>query len=131
MKPRNSDFLRRALQMDFGISLVCTVLLIAASAPLAELAGLPHMLVLGTGLVFVPFLMLLGWLLRLPTPPRQGVRMVIGLNVAWAVGTIIFLASGIVAPTVYGYVLIAGIGVAVAVFAEMEIVGLRRAPVSG
>lgn len=131
MTPKQNDFLRRALQIDFGISLVCTFALIAASVPLAELAGLPHLLVLGTGLVFVPFLILLGWVLRRPTLPRQGVRMVIGLNLAWAVGTIIFLASGIVSPTVYGYVLIAGIGVAVAVFAEMEIVGLRRVPVSG
>lgn len=131
MTPKQNDFLRRALQIDFGISLVCTFALIAASVPLAELSGLPHMLVLGTGLVFVPFLILLGWVLRRPTLPRRGVRMVIGLNVAWAVGTIIFLASGIVSPTVYGYVLIAGIGVAVAVFAEMEIVGLRRVVVSG
>ncbi|GJL89604.1 MAG: hypothetical protein DHS20C03_33130 [Minwuia thermotolerans] len=131
MTPKQNDFLRRALQIDFGISLVCTFALIAASVPLAELSGLPHMLVLGTGLVFVPFLILLGWVLHRPTLPRQGVRMVIGLNVAWAVGTIIFLASGIVSPTVYGYVLIAGIGVAVAVFAEMEIVGLRRVVVSG
>lgn len=131
MTPKQNDFLRRALQIDFGISLVCTVALIAASVPLAELSGLPHMLVLGTGLAFVPFLILLGWVLRRPTLPRQGVRTVIGLNVAWALGTIIFLASGIVSPTVYGYVLIAGIGVAVAVFAEMEIVGLRRVMVSG
>ncbi|MDF1732322.1 MAG: hypothetical protein P1U49_12525 [Minwuia sp.] len=131
MKPRKSDFLRRALQMDFGISLVCTVLLIAASAPLAELAGLPHMLVLGTGLVFVPFLMLLGWLLLRPAPPAIGVKLVIVLNVGWAVATGLFLASGIVSLTVPGYVLVVGIAVAVVVFAEMEIIGLRRALSAG
>ena len=131
MTPKQNDFLRRALQIDFGISLVCTFALIAGSVPLAQLAGLPQLLVLGTGLVFVPFLILLGWVLRRPTPPRSGVRMVIGLNVAWALGTILFLASGIVSPNVFGYVLIAGIGVAVSVFAELEIVGLRRVMVAG
>jgi hypothetical protein len=131
MTPNSKSFLRRALQIDFAVSAVCTVLLIAASAPLAQLAGLPHLLVLGTGLVFVPFLALLGWLLLRPTPPRQGVWMVIGLNVGWAVATAVFLASGIVSPTAWGYALIIGIAVAVVVFAEMEIIGLKRAPVAG
>ena len=98
---------------------------------LAGLSGLPHLLVLGTGLVFVPFLALLGWLLLRPAPPRPGVWMVIGLNVGWAVATVVFLASGVVSPTVYGYVLIIGIAVAVVVFAEMEFIGLRRTTVAG
>lgn len=123
--------LRRALQIDFAISTVCTLMLLLAAAPLAEITGLPEMLILGTGVIFVPFVFLIGWLATRQDPPRIGVWLIIALNTGWAVGTVIFLAIGVVEPTSAGYALIIGIGVAVAVFAEMEFIALRRSLFQG
>lgn len=126
-----AGLLRRALQVDFGVSTACTLMLLLAAAPLAAITGLPEMLILGTGVIFVPFLLLIGWLATRQDPPRTGVWLVIALNAGWAVGTVIFLAIGVVEPTSAGYALIIGIGVAVAIFAEMEFIGLRRSLLQG
>ncbi len=126
-----TSLLHRALQIDFAITSICTVPLILAAGPLAAITGLPEMLILGSGLVFIPFLVLVGWLARRARPPRKSVWMVIALNVGWAVGSVIVLASGVLDPTALGYALVIAIALAVLVFAELEFFGLRRALTEG
>lgn len=126
-----TGLVHRALQIDFAITTLCTLPLVLAAEPLAAVTGLPVMLIRGSGLIFIPFLMLVGWLATRPRPPRTGVRVVIALNVGWAVGSVILLASGVLAPTGPGYALVIAIALAVLVFAELEYVGLRRAMTDG
>ena len=59
--------------------------------------------------------------------PRAGVWAVIVLNVVWVANSLLLLASGWVAPALLGYAFVMGQAVVVAVLAELEFIGLRRA----
>jgi len=126
-----TNLLRRALQIDFVITGLCTLPLLLAAEPLAAVTGLPVLLIRGSGMIFIPFLALVGWLATRQDPPRSAVWLVVALNAGWAVGSAILLASGLLSPTGLGYALVIVIALAVVVFAELEFVGLRRALTDG
>ena len=50
-----------------------------------------------------------------------------GCNLLWAVDSLLLLVTGWVAPTTLGYAVVVGQALAVAVFAGLQYVGLRRA----
>ena len=78
------------------------------------------------GLVLLPYAAFIGWL---------GLRETIGKPVAWAVvlgnalwvlDSILLLASGWVSPTSAGYAFVIAQGLVVLMYAEFQVVGLRR-----
>jgi hypothetical protein len=54
------------------------------------------------------------------------VLAVIGLNALWALDSILLLVSGWVAPTAAGFAFVIAQGVVVAMYAELQLMGLRR-----
>ena len=80
----------------------------------------------GRSLVLLPYAAFIGWL---------GLRETIGKPVAWAVvlgnalwvlDSILLLASGWVSPTSAGYAFVIAQGFVVLMYAEFQVVGLRR-----
>ena len=63
-----------------------------------------------------------------PDLPRTAVAAVIAANAAWAVGSLLALASDTFSPTTGGQVWIAVQAAAVAGFAALQWIGLRGAP---
>jgi hypothetical protein len=61
---------------------------------------------------------------RLETIPRGGVRAVIAINVAWVLGSIAVLF--VFSPSLFGFVIAQA--VTVGLFAELQIVALKREP---
>lgn len=120
------SFLRRSLLADAVIS-GATGLLMAAGAGLLEgLLGLPAALLRYAGLGLLPFAVLVLSLAKRDPLPPASVWIVIAVNVAWVAASVMLLASGGVAPNGLGYAFVLGQAAAVALFADLQYVGLRR-----
>lgn len=127
MSVSGSTFLRRVLALDAVTSGVMGAVLVLAVAPLSSLLGLPTFLLTWAGLSLVPFAAFVGWLATRELPPRAGVWAVIVCNAFWAVDSIVLLVSGWVEPTFLGTVFVVFQALVVAVLAEFQFSGLRRA----
>ncbi|HYH44089.1 MAG TPA: hypothetical protein VEG34_00255 [Thermoanaerobaculia bacterium] len=122
-----STFLRRALVADAAISGATSLLMILGAEALQGLLGLPAALSRSAGLVLLPFVALLVWLATRERAPRAGVWTVIEINALWVIGSLLLVLSGWVALTGLGSAFVLLQAVAVAGFAAVQYVGLRRA----
>jgi hypothetical protein len=123
----NSHFLRRALLLDAAATGATALLLALGAGFLAGSLGLPEALLRGAGLVLVPFVGVVGWTATRDHPPAGAIRTIIGANTVWVVASIVLLASGWTTPTLLGQVFVIGQALVVGLFAELQIMGLRRA----
>ena len=122
-----SSFLRRALLVDAAISGGTGVLLVLAGGMLARLLGVPEALLRYAGVVLIPFAIYVGVIARREMAPRASVLTIIGLNLAWVIASAWLVVGGSIQPNILGYAFIIVQAVAVAVFAEIQYVGLRKA----
>jgi len=125
-----SPFLRRALLVDAAISAATGLAMILGAGVLHGLLGLPVALLRYAGLSLIPFVALVFHLSRRDSLSRAGVWTVIGLNAVWVAGSVLLLLSGRFEPNALGFAFVLGQAAAVAVFAEMQYVGLRKSTMS-
>jgi len=123
----NTPLLRFALLGDAMASGAMGLLMAAAATPLSGLLNLPQQLLFWAGLVLLPYAVFVGWLGSRSAIPAALVWAVIILNAVWVIDSMLLLLSGWVQPTGLGTTFIVVQAVAVAVFAELQIIGLRRA----
>jgi hypothetical protein len=123
-------FLRTVLWADAASAACCAVLQLAGAALLAPLLGLSSTLLLASGLALLPFVAASLWLARRDPHPRAGVQALALANAAWAAGCLALLFTG-GAGTVLGQLYLLVQAVAVAVLAELQWFGVRRAPTPG
>jgi hypothetical protein len=123
----NSTFLRRVLIADAVASAATGLLMLLAATPLEHWLALPADLLRAAGASLIPFAAIVGWLALRETISRAGVWIVIALNALWVVDSVALLFTGWVQPAVLGYAFVLAQAAAVAVLAELEYVGLRRA----
>lgn len=123
-------FLRTVLWADAASAAGCAALQLAAAPVLSPLLGLPAPLLLATGVALLPFVAFAIWLARRATPPRAGVQALALANAAWVAGCLALLLTGS-GGTVLGQLYILAQAVAVAVLAELQWFGARRAPEPG
>ena len=109
-----SPLLRRVLVADALISAAAGIMMVAGANLLQGLLQLPYSLLMGAGLALFPWTAGLLWLARKPVVPSAAVWTVIVLNVVWVANTLGLAFIGLQA-------------VMVAVLAELEFTGLRRA----
>lgn len=123
---RQNVFLRYALLADAVASGATGLLMIAGADLLTGLFGLPVALMREAGLLLVPYVALVAFAGTRETISRPTVKAIIALNVLWVAGSVGLLVSGFVAPSVLGYAFVIVQAIAVGVFAELQIIGLRR-----
>ena len=123
---RQNSFLRYALLADAVASGATGLLMIAGASLLEGLLGLPTALMREAGLVLVPYVAFVAWVGTREAISRPAVQAIIAMNVLWVAGSIGLLVSGFVAPTVLGYAFVIFQAVVVGVFAELQVMGLRR-----
>ena len=121
-----SPFLRGALTLDAVSSFALGALLVPGAGMLAPLLGLPRPLLLETGLIILLCAGFIGWLATRREAPRALILLAIIGNAGWVTASLLLLASGLVAPTTLGVVFVLAQTAAVALFAELEWIGLRR-----
>jgi len=123
---RQNTFLRYALLADAIASGATGLLLITGADLLTGLLGLPMVLMREAGLLLVPYVAFVAFVGTREAMSRRAVQAIITLNVLWVAASIGLLVSGWVAPTLLGYAFVITQAIVVGVFAELQIVGLRR-----
>ena len=122
-----STFLRRALSIDAAISGLTALLLILAGGAIAQRVGLPEALLRYAGLGLVPFALGVGALARRDVVSRGSVVTVIALNIIWVAASVWLALGDVVRPNALGYAFIIVQAIAVAGFAELQYMALRKA----
>jgi uncharacterized membrane protein YoaK (UPF0700 family) len=108
-----------------------TGLLLLLGAPfLAGLLELPEVLLRSAGLVLLPFVAFVAYVATREHFHRSAIWTVIGVNALWAAASVALLLSGWVAPNLFGAAFVIFQAVVVAVFAELEYLGVRRSVTS-
>jgi hypothetical protein len=119
--------LRRSLQLDAAASGGLGVLLAAGGAALDGPLGIPAAVLVPVG----GFLVLYGsalWLLgSRPRLSHPAAKVVVAGNLMWVAASIVAAVAGWWSPTTLGTVVVVAQAAAVALFAELQLTGLRRA----
>ncbi len=118
--------LRFALLADAAASGATGLMMIAGAGLLDGLLGLPVALMREAGLLLVPYVAFVAYVGTRETISRAAVQAIIAINVLWVAASIGLLMSGYLAPTVLGYAFVIFQAVVVGLFAELQLIGLRR-----
>lgn len=124
-------FLRNVLFADAAVSLATGVLQLALTDALAGLLRLPAPLLTGSGLFMLVYASAIAFVATREPIMRTVVWVVVVGNLGWALACIALLASGLLAPTGLGTAWVLMQAAVVAVLAELQWTGLRRAPAVG
>jgi hypothetical protein len=122
-----TPFLRNVLHADALISGTAGLLMMLGAPLLSPLLELPAQLLFWAGLVLVPFVAMLVVIARRATVSKLVMIDIIAINVLWVVASFGLLVSGVVAPNALGIAFVVAQALAVAVFAELQFIGIRRA----
>ena len=123
-----SRTLKTTLTADAFISSAAAALIAFGAPVLHTLLGLPMAFMIATGASLIPFIVVLFWMIRQDRVARRLVVAIIALNFAW-VALSLFAAFGpLLAPTLFGKVFIVAQAGAVLIFAEFQLMGLKRSP---
>jgi hypothetical protein len=122
--------LRFALLADAVASGATGLMMVAGAGLLEGLFGLPTALMRAAGLVLIPYVAFVAHVGTRATISRPAVQATIAMNVLWVAASVGLLLSGYVAPTMLGYAFVVFQAVVVGVFAELQLIGLRRAAVA-
>ena len=123
----NATFLRRVLVADAVISGTTGLLLLFGADAVGRMLNVPAELLRSAGVSLVPFTAFVIWLATRERLPRIPVWTVIALNLVWVIASIALLFVDRINPNALGIAFIVVQAIAVAGFAEMQYVGLRRA----
>lgn len=125
-----TPFLRNVLFADALVSGAAGILMMLGAPLLAPLLGLPAELLFWAGIALVPFVAMLVVIARRATVSKLVMIDIININALWVIGSFGLLVSGLVAPNLLGIAFVTAQALTVAVFAELQFVGIRRAAVA-
>ena len=121
-----SAYLRTSLLADAAASGATGLLMIAGAGLLEGWLGLPAALLRTAGLVLMPHVMFVIYAGTRERLVPGMVWTVIVANVLWTAASLLLLVGGWVAPTLLGYAFVIGQALVVALFGQLQYVGLRR-----
>lgn len=122
-----TKFLRTVLYADILFSAAGALLMAAGASFLSPVLNLPSPLLLGAGLVLVPWLLALGVVVRRTRVPRIVMVDIAGINLLWCAACFGLLASGEIAPNGLGIAFVVAQALVVALFGVVQFLGLREA----
>ncbi|MDR8412200.1 hypothetical protein MTP10_26115 [Nonomuraea sp. 3-1Str] len=121
-----AKFLRLALAADAAVTGVNGLAYLAAAGPLSGLLGPDAGLLRGIGAFLFVYAAAVGVLASRRTVSVAGTRAAIGLNLAWTLASLVAAVEASGEFTTPGLVWTVLQALVVAVFAELQIMGLRR-----
>jgi hypothetical protein len=128
MTIRPTPFLRNVMLADAAASGATGLAAALAADAAAPMTGLPAALLAYAGLSLLPYAALVAWLATRDRLPRGAVWAVIAYNGLWALDSLVVAFGGLFAPTPLGIAFVVAQAAVVAAFAELQLVGLKRAP---
>jgi hypothetical protein len=123
---RDNRFLRNALLADAVASGATGLIMIAGAGFLADFLNLPFALLREAGLVLIPYVAFVAYVGSRASMSRAAVWAIISANMLWAAASLLLLLSGWIAPNPLGYTFIVAQAAVVAVFGELQFIGMRR-----
>jgi len=123
---KQNTFLKNVLLLDLVASGVTTMMLLVAAGGLAEPLGLSTAFLRGTGIVLLPWVAFLAWIIWRQTVANFVVWLVIAGNAIWAIDSVAVLFTDWFAPSTLGIVSIIGQALVIGIFAELQYIALRR-----
>lgn len=120
------NFLRHVLRADALSCVACGLLQVASTGTMARLLGLPETLLAYTGEFLLLYAAAVAFISTRKPVPRPLVWVLVASNLAWALGCVLLLLSGRVAPSLLGTAYVLVQAVTVGVLAELQFFGLRR-----
>jgi hypothetical protein len=123
---RPSVFLQRVLAADAATCVATGLLMLFGAGALEPWLGIPPTLMRYAGASLLPIAAFFAYVATRESSPRVLVWAVIAGNAAWSFDSIALLFTGWIAPTALGIAFIMAQALVVALFAELEYVGLRR-----
>lgn len=121
-----STFLRRVFLLDAVATGATGILLVTGTGLLHSLLNLPAGLMTYAGLFCIAWAALVGFLGTRAQLSAGAVWTAVIGNAAWALGSLVVLVSGYVAPTLLGYAFVIAQAIVVGVFAELQYLGMRK-----
>mgnify|MGYP001370543951 CR=1 FL=1 len=122
-----TPFLRNVLMADAVVSGAAGVLMIAGAGILGPFLELPSSLLFWAGIALIPFVAMLFVVARRPSVSRLMLVDIIAINALWVVASFALLFSGMVEPNLLGIAFVSAQALKVALLAELQFVGFRRA----
>jgi hypothetical protein len=120
-------FLRNVLRVDALSCIACGALQVAFPAAMARLLNLPEALMAYTGEFLLVYAAVVSFVSTRKPLPRPIVWVLVAGNLGWALACVLLLLSGLVSPSALGVAYVLVQAVTVAVLAELQYFGLRRA----
>jgi hypothetical protein len=120
------QFLRYVLISDAVASGATGALMILGAGFLSGLLAIPGGLLFEAGLILLPYVLFVAIIASRPVIPAKPVWFIIACNALWTLGSVILLASGLIAPNALGYAFVIMQAAAVALLGELQYVALRR-----
>jgi hypothetical protein len=121
-----SRLLRLALTLDAVATSAIAMLLVTSSTALDPVLAIPARLLFYVGLALIPYGVLVAILATRPTVHRTIVWAVIAGNALWVIDSVLSIALGWIVPNAWGTAFVIGQALAVAMFVELQYIGLRR-----
>ncbi|MCK2216679.1 hypothetical protein MF672_023185 [Actinomadura sp. ATCC 31491] len=120
-------FLRLALTADSVVTGGNGLLYLVLAGPAGDLLGAEAGLLRGIGAFLLGYGVAVGLLAARRDPGTPGPRIVIAMNIAWTLGSVAAVVTGALGLTTVGAIWAIAQALAVAAFAELQIMGLRKA----
>jgi hypothetical protein len=121
------NFLRNVLRVDALSCFACGVLQVAFPAAMARLLNLPEGLLAYTGEFLLVYAAVVAFVSTRNSFPRGVIWALVAGNVSWALACVLLLVSGGVSPSMLGVAYVVMQALTVAVLAELQYFGVRRA----
>ncbi|MDP3620250.1 MAG: hypothetical protein Q8R63_10690 [Ramlibacter sp.] len=125
------QFLRRVLWADAFAGAASSLLHLLGAGLLGSLLGISHQVLAASGIALLVFVALAAYLASCDPVPRRLVGVLVAGNWAWVVGCAVFALMNAYSLTLLGQAYVVIHAVAVALLAELQWMGLRRAPRHG
>jgi hypothetical protein len=126
MSVQVSRTLKMALLVDAAATAGSALLALVGSGLVASLTNLPANLLFWAGAALVPFVIFVVMAARTPVLPKAVIWAIIGINLAWVAASLYVAFGPAFAPNLFGKVFVTAQAVAVALFAELQVLGLKR-----
>lgn len=121
------NLIRFALTADAIATAATGALLAVGGALLADLTGLPAAATLPLGLFLIAFAAFVGWVGMQRETPRGAAMLIVIVNGAWVVASVIVVLAGTFPLTLIGVAFVLAQAIAVAALVALQWVGLGRA----
>lgn len=123
----HAAFLRKVLLADGAVSAAAGSVMAFGGTPLQTLLALPAAVLLPAGLSLFVYAAFVLWLATRPVAPRGGVWAAVAVNAVWAIDCLAVAWGPWFAPNPFGQAFLGLQVVTVIAFAELQVVGLRKA----